>query len=95
MADPNPGGLTWGSVSDWIVALGTLVLAVLAAFQDKVRAFFFKPMLSASIRTEPPDCHVVPLVTSTGTDKGDSLYLRLWIKNGEGSAPAEDVEVYA
>ncbi len=82
-------------VADWIVALGTLALAVVAALQDRVRAFFYRPTLSASIRTEPPDCQMVPWTRKAdGVRIGDALYLRLWITNS-GNAPAKLAEVYA
>lgn len=96
--DPGASGsaFSWGSVSDWIVAAGTLLLAVVAALQDRVRALFFKPKLSASIKTDPPDCHMVPLTktNTSSTPIGDGLILRLWITNS-GNAPARDAEVYA
>jgi len=85
----------WGSVADWVVAIGTLTLAILAAFQDRIRRLFFRPMLSASITTGQPDCHFVPLARSGGIQIGITLYLRLWITNAPDAAPAQMVEVYA
>ena len=98
MADPAGTGspMSWGSVADWIVAGGTLLLGAVAALQDRVRALFFKPQLSASIHTEPPDCHMVPMTKTpeSPTPIGDGLILRLWVTNS-GNAPAKGAEVYA
>jgi hypothetical protein len=87
--------MTLGSLADWVIAIGTLFLAVVAALQDQVRAYFFRPRLSASIQTLPPDCVMVPWTDKrTGARIGDVLYLRLWVVNS-GNAPARIAEVYA
>lgn len=85
----------WGTVSNWLVAIGTLVLAAVAVFQETIRGWFYHPDFHVSIKTEPPDCVAVPLNnTSDGTFVADSIYLRLWVKN-VGNATAKNVEVYA
>ncbi len=85
----------WGSVADWFVAAGTLILAAVAVFQQTIRNWFYKPKLKVSIKTEPPDCHAVPLTrTDDGTFLADAVYLRIWVEN-EGNDTAKNVEVFA
>lgn len=48
------------TITDWIVALGTAVLALLAIaaiFQDKIRSYITRPVLHVAISTKPPDSH--------------------------------------
>ena len=76
-------------------AIGTLVLATVAVFQDTIRQLFYKPKFRIAIRCEPPDCVWVPFTNlQTGAFIAHSVYLRLWIEN-TGNAPARNVEVYA
>lgn len=84
----------WGLVADWLVAVGTLVVAAVAVFQETIRAWFYHPAFQVSARTEPPDCVAVPFTAPDGTFVANSVYLRLWVKN-VGNATAKDVEVYA
>jgi len=93
-----PPGAT---AADWLTAVGTLilatvtiVLAVVAIFQDSIRGRFYRPILKVSILTKPPDCNAVPLTTPDGQHIADSFYFRLWIRN-IGNATANNVEVYA
>lgn len=84
------------TVSNWLVAIGTLILAAVAIFQETIRGWFYHPNFHVSIKTEPPDCVAVPLTKSdgSGTFVANSIYLRLWVKN-VGNATAKNVEVYA
>ena len=50
--------------TDWLIAIstialaiGTIALALVAAFQDIIRAWVMRPKLDASITMAPPDCH--------------------------------------
>jgi hypothetical protein len=53
--------------SEWIAALTawssfgmmilTFFLAIIAIFQDKIRAWVMRPILKVSIQVSPPDCH--------------------------------------
>jgi hypothetical protein len=71
------------------------VLAAVAIFQDKVRAWFYHPTLEASIQTQPPDCNAVPVTTIDGTKfLANSIFLRLWVEN-TGNVSARNVEVFA
>ena len=83
----------WVAVADWLVGVGTLVLAAVAVFQETIRSWFYHPTLQVSIKTEPPDCVAVAF-TSNGTFVADSIYIRLWVEN-VGNATARNVEVYA
>ena len=84
----------WGTVADWLVGIGTLVLAAVAVFQETIRGWFYRPRFQVSLRTEPPDCVSVPFTTPEGTFVADSVYLRLWVEN-VGNATARNVEAYA
>jgi len=84
----------WGTVADWLVATGTLIVAVVAVFQDSIRARFYRPNFRVSTKAEPPDCVAVPFTDKDGGRIADSIYLRIWVEN-IGNATAESVEVYA
>lgn len=52
------------TITDWIMAIGTIVMAIvaiIAVFQDKIRAWLLRPILSVSISLNPPDCHKTEL----------------------------------
>jgi hypothetical protein len=86
---------SWGTVADWLVAVGTLVLAIVAVFQETIRGWFYGPTFRVSARTEPPVCVSVPITNRIdGTFIADSIYLRLWVEN-TGNATARNAEVYA
>ncbi len=84
----------WGTVADWLIVLGTLVLAAVAVFQETIRGWFYRPRFRISIKTAPPDCVAVPFTTTDGTIVADSIYLRVWVEN-IGNATARNLEVYA
>jgi hypothetical protein len=83
-----------GTIADWLVAVGTLVLAAVAVFQGTIRGWFYRPAFDVSAKTEPPDSVAVAFTQPDGTFVADSIYLRLWVRN-TGNATAKDVEVYA
>lgn len=84
----------WGTVAEWLVAAGTLVLAAVAVFQETIRGWFYHPVFQVSIKTEPPDCVAVPFTAPDGTFVADSVHLRLWVEN-TGNVTAKNAEVYA
>ena len=81
-------------MEDWLVAIGTIILAFVAVFQQSIRNFIYKPILSVSIKTEPPDCVAVPYTKQDGSFIANTVYLRIWVEN-TGKATAKNVEVYA
>jgi hypothetical protein len=86
--------------AEWLTGIGTLVLATVAVFQDKIRGWFSAPQLDISIETAPPDCMAVPAFLTMEIDgkprriEVPSIYLRLLVRNS-GNVTAENVEVYA
>ena len=87
--------MCWKILADWLVAIGTLTLAVVAIFQDKIRGFFYRPEFTVRTSTERPHCVLVPTTSmQTGLASGDRIYLRVWVMN-VGNAAAKNVEIYA
>jgi hypothetical protein len=84
----------WGTYADWAVATATLLLAIVAAFQDWLRARWNRPRLAVSARTKPPDCVAVPFTNQHGDLVAQCYYLRLRIQN-DSRNQANNVEVYA
>lgn len=91
---PTSSTSNGGAVADWVVAFGTLVLALVAVFQDTVRGWFYRPTFQISTKTGPPDCVAGPVNLLDGSFVADSVYLRVWVEN-VGNATARNVEVYA
>jgi hypothetical protein len=86
--------MEWGTVADWLVAFGTLVLAIVAIFQETIRGWVYRPSFRVSTKTEPPDSLAVPFTAIDGTLLAKTVHLRLWVEN-VGNATAMNVEVYA
>lgn len=84
----------WGTIADWLVAMGTLVLAVVAIFQETIRGWVYRPSFRVSTKTEPPDSIAVPFRASDGSLLAHTIHLRLWVEN-IGNATAMNAEVYA
>jgi len=88
-------------ITDWLLAAGTIVLAlvaVIAIFQDKIRAWITRPKFDVSIEATPPDCLKIPIVHCDAEGEqsvvADSYYLRFRVIN-RGNQKAESVEVFA
>lgn len=85
-------------VVDWIVAVGTIAVAVIAVFQDWIRSWLTRPKLQLSVDTKPPDCLKTPLVRRDKDNQpvatSSAYQLRLKVTN-KGNAAAEIVEVFA
>jgi hypothetical protein len=85
-------------ITNWLIAIGTIALAIIAIFQDKIRSWLMRPKLDVLIVVSPPDCHKTTLasVTQDGrvTGKADCYYFRIRVKNS-GNQRAELVEVFA
>lgn len=77
------------------VAIGTLALAILAVYQDRIRAWIEAPKLKVLLDNQPPDCLAIPFTDSqTGAFISDTIHVRFRVKN-EGKTAARLVEVYA
>jgi hypothetical protein len=77
-------------VADWLVAFGTIALAIIAAFQDRIRSIFWSPSLDCEIELSPPDCHRT--VSRGGSTEFYSFYYRFKVWN-KGKVSAKNVEV--
>ena len=87
----------WYENPNWWVALGTILLAIVAMFQDRIRSWFWNPKLKCKINLEPPDCHRTRTVTNRQMSVPDtstffSYYYRFEIWN-DGKVSARNVEV--
>ena len=83
-----------GTVAGLLVAVGTLIIAAVAVFQETIRGWFYRPKFDVSVKSAPPDCVAVPITGEDGIFLADSVYLRLWVEN-VGNATAKNVEVDA
>src|SRR5204862_6970045 len=41
----------------WIGAVGSVLLAILAVFQDRIRGWLARPQLELEVQVAPPFCH--------------------------------------
>ena len=90
---------------DWIVAVGTVMLAILAVFQDKIREWVARPRLRLAVGSLPPYCHKTtwahpfppghPLYKpEVDTEYLPCYFFRVAVSN-EGNTAAREVEVDA
>jgi hypothetical protein len=77
-----------GPAANWAVAIGTLILAFVAVFQQWIQSWFFKPMLGLEVRLARPDAEKTQSNLNTVV-----YYFRLAVTN-TGRKAAEDVQVY-
>jgi hypothetical protein len=89
--------MNYGSLADWFVAFGTILLGLIAIFQDRMRAYLRSPKLDCEIELNPPDCHrtITQIITDSSMRVGCSFYtyyyrFKIWNK---GKVSAEKVEV--
>jgi hypothetical protein len=78
-----------GPASNWFVAIGTVVLAFVAIFQEWIKSWFFKPTFEVETRAERPFAEKTHFNSHT-----DVYYFRLGVRN-TGRVAARDVQVYA
>jgi hypothetical protein len=76
------------AAADWAVAVGTVVLAFVAVFQQWLQQLVVRPRLSLNARVARPDAE-----KNKWTNGADVYYFRLAVIN-EGNAAARDVQVY-
>jgi hypothetical protein len=91
----------WTVAASWASAGATLALAVVAIFQEWIRSLIWKPNLTVTAKTAPPDCVSVParitipdIDGAMSTQTATSFYLRVLVKN-VGNQTAHNVEVHA
>jgi hypothetical protein len=76
--------------ANWLTAIGTLVLAVIAVFHDFLRGFFWKPNLDCVMEMKHPDCHWTRL-EGTGSSYISFYFIFEVVNNGR--VAAKNVEV--
>jgi hypothetical protein len=77
-----------GPAADWAVAVGTVILAFVAVFQQWLQRLIVRPRLAMHVRLARPDAE------KTSFNDGTSVYyFRLAVEN-VGNAAAHDVQVY-
>jgi hypothetical protein len=76
----------------WLTAVGTIALAILAVFQDRIREWLQKPRLDLRITAISPDAVKTP--TTIGDHLFDAYWFRIRISNN-GNLSARQVEVLA
>jgi hypothetical protein len=83
------------SGADWVTAIATVTLAVIAIFQEPVRRRFFRPKFKLSAKSAPAYCMKVPedFASPGGTVKVPAVYLRIRVENN-GNATALSIEIY-
>jgi len=85
-------------ITDWLIAIGTILLFFVAIFQDKIRSWLTRPKLGVSVDIVPPDCHkaIMKATDSRGQVIGEAscYYFRPRVSNS-GNQRAEMVEVFA
>ncbi|MFH0731375.1 MAG: hypothetical protein V2A72_00445 [Candidatus Omnitrophota bacterium] len=87
--------LTPITIGEVLGFIGTLILASIAIFQDKMRSYVSRPKLKAHIFLSPPDCHRIPVTNrENGKHICNGFYFRFRIEN-YGNSVAEKVEVFA
>ena len=85
-------------LANWLAALGTILLGIIAIFQDRIRSRLWSPKLDCEIEVNTPDCHRTissMFVPSGVTERIKSFYsyyyrFKIWNK---GKVSAEKVEV--
>lgn len=82
----------WQPFSIFISALATIVLAIVAVFQDRLRSWVFSPKLDVEQGPFYPDPVKIPLTDGDGNFVTEACYLQIRIKN-DGTT-AEKVEVF-
>jgi hypothetical protein len=87
--------ITNKDLAAWFTPIGTIILAIIAVFQDRIHDYLKSPKLDCTIEVKPPDCHKT---TSIARPSGYNIYsfityyyrFKIWNK---GKTSAEKVEV--
>lgn len=94
-----PDAAVWGTVGQWVGAIGTVLAVCVALFKDEWVRAKRRPRLHVVVALAAPHCHkttigpitvqkVAPTIVFAGC-----YYLRLWIEN-RGKTRAEQVQVF-
>lgn len=87
----------WHVLSDptapeWLVAFGTILLAVAAVFQERIRTWIWHPSFEFEIEMGPPFCNKIPCDWRDNQFYAYYCMVRVW---NRGKAPARGVTVFA
>lgn len=77
-------------MAEWLVAVGTILLAIMAAFQDRIRAVIHGPKLDCRIEAKPPDCHRTESRGNNVSFHSYFCWFEIW---NTGKTSARNVEV--
>lgn len=77
-------------MADWLVGIGTLLLAFIAVFQDKLRAYLQSPKLDCEMELKPPDCHRTVMTGDNLSFYAFYYLFKIW---NRGNISAKNVEV--
>lgn len=78
-----------------LAAFGTIAVAIIAIFQDQIRASIYHPELKLHVSLANPDCEKISMpVKGLPSTRADWYFFRLKIRN-EGNQRANKVEVFA
>jgi hypothetical protein len=83
-----PQGCSPSSAAEWFAGVGTIVLALVAVFQQWFQRMLVRPKLRLTVRVMRPDAE-----KTRWKDGTEAYYFRLGITN-VGNAEARDVQVY-
>jgi len=88
-----------GSIAQWISAIATLLVVLVALFKDEIVNWWRRPIFDVSVFLEPPHCHRTTLQyqfqrTALTFVQAQCYYFRVWIKNC-GKTRATRVQVFA
>ena len=79
----------WGSIPDWLVAIGTILVAVAAIWGDRLKERWFGPRLTIHLLS--PRGELVPVTVPGATTSGRFYHLR--VMNMRRASPAKNVRV--
>lgn len=82
-------------MEQWLVAFGTLVLAIVAVFQDRLRSWVASPKLRISVATASPYCQKIIVINNATGYEADGYFLRICVENISSLMGAYQVEVFA
>jgi hypothetical protein len=85
---------TWGhAAAEWLAAIGTVAVALIAIFQEWFKRRVFRPRLTLNARVGRPAAEKFIWEMSGGRPNVDVYFFRLEITN-KGNAPARELQLY-